>query len=175
MVFGFRKENLIFFFFKLVSAKTAHAKLESEVTQEKANAQDLRKMLAEERSVMSTMDMEHQQQLVELEQRHQEKVLHTWAHFRLKNIDLSQLHIFTFLPCFFRFFTSLTNSRTNLSVKIQTKQTKPSRRVQRRGSSCSASKFRFVCTDFTAVCGWINLSFLCFSIINAELFPELML
>uniref|UniRef100_A0A669CFM9 Kinesin family member 4 n=1 Tax=Oreochromis niloticus TaxID=8128 RepID=A0A669CFM9_ORENI len=100
---------------ELVSAKTAHAKLESEVTQEKANAQDLRKMLAEERSVMSTMDMEHQQQLVELEQRHQEKVLHTWAHFRLKNIDLSQLHIFTFLPCFFRFFTSLTNSRTNLS------------------------------------------------------------
>uniref|UniRef100_A0A669DHF0 Kinesin family member 4 n=1 Tax=Oreochromis niloticus TaxID=8128 RepID=A0A669DHF0_ORENI len=115
---------------ELVSAKTAHAKLESEVTQEKANAQDLRKMLAEERSVMSTMDMEHQQQLVELEQRHQEKVLHTWAHFRLKNIDLSQLHIFTFLPCFFRFFTSLTNSRTNLSVKIQTKQTKPSRREE---------------------------------------------
>uniref|UniRef100_A0A669CKZ7 Kinesin family member 4 n=1 Tax=Oreochromis niloticus TaxID=8128 RepID=A0A669CKZ7_ORENI len=61
---------------ELVSAKTAHAKLESEVTQEKANAQDLRKMLAEERSVMSTMDMEHQQQLVELEQRHQEKVLY---------------------------------------------------------------------------------------------------
>uniref|UniRef100_A0AAX7VJ99 Kinesin motor domain-containing protein n=1 Tax=Astatotilapia calliptera TaxID=8154 RepID=A0AAX7VJ99_ASTCA len=61
---------------ELVSAKTAHAKLESEVTQEKANAQDLRKMLAEERNVMSTMDMEHQQQLVELEQRHQEKVLY---------------------------------------------------------------------------------------------------
>uniref|UniRef100_A0AAX7T0D4 Kinesin motor domain-containing protein n=1 Tax=Astatotilapia calliptera TaxID=8154 RepID=A0AAX7T0D4_ASTCA len=100
---------------ELVSAKTAHAKLESEVTQEKANAQDLRKMLAEERNVMSTMDMEHQQQLVELEQRHQEKVLHRWARFRLKNIDLSQLHIFTFLPCFFRFFTSLTSFRTNLS------------------------------------------------------------
>lgn len=31
-------------------------------------------MLADERNVMSTMDMEHQQQLVELEQRHQEKV-----------------------------------------------------------------------------------------------------
>lgn len=153
----------IFFFFKLVSAKTAHAKLESEVTQEKANAQDLRKMLAEERNVMSTMDMEHQQQLVELEQRHQEKVLHRWARFRLKNIDLSQLHIFTFLPCFFRFFTSLTSFRTNLSVKIQTKQTSPSRRVQRRRSSCSASMFRFVWTDFTAVCGLINFSFLCFN------------
>ncbi|KAF7659331.1 hypothetical protein LDENG_00299450 [Lucifuga dentata] len=61
---------------ELVSAKTAGAKLESEVKQEKGNAQDLRKMLAEERNVMSTMDMEHQQQLVELEQRHQEKVLY---------------------------------------------------------------------------------------------------
>lgn len=58
-----------------MSAKTASAKLESEVKQEKGNSQDLRKMLADERNVMSTMDMEHQQQLVELEQRHQEKVL----------------------------------------------------------------------------------------------------
>lgn len=57
-----------------MSAKTANAKLESEVKQEKGNAQDLRKMLADERNVMSTMDMEHQQQLVELEQGHQEKV-----------------------------------------------------------------------------------------------------
>lgn len=58
-----------------MSAKTAGAKLESELKQEKGNAQDLRKLLADERNVMSTMDMEHQQQLVELEQRHQEKVL----------------------------------------------------------------------------------------------------
>lgn len=57
-----------------MSAKTANAKLESELKQEKGNAQDLRKMLAEERSVMSTMDMEHQQHLFELEERHQEKV-----------------------------------------------------------------------------------------------------
>jgi len=63
--------------FKLVSAKTAYSKLESEVKQEKGNLQDLRKMLADERNVMSTMDMEHQQQLVELEERHQEKVLHS--------------------------------------------------------------------------------------------------
>ncbi|MEQ2262663.1 hypothetical protein XENORESO_018659, partial [Xenotaenia resolanae] len=61
---------------ELVSAKTACSKLESELKQEKGNAQDLRKMLADERNVMSTMDMEHQQQLVELEQRHQEKVLY---------------------------------------------------------------------------------------------------
>lgn len=58
-----------------MSAKTAGGKLESELKQEAGNGQDLRKMLAEERNVMSTMDMEHQQQLVELEQSHQEKVL----------------------------------------------------------------------------------------------------
>lgn len=57
-----------------MSAKTGNARLESEVKQERGNSQDLRKMLADERNVMSTMDMEHQQQLVELEQRHQEKV-----------------------------------------------------------------------------------------------------
>uniref|UniRef100_A0A3B5L5R5 Kinesin motor domain-containing protein n=1 Tax=Xiphophorus couchianus TaxID=32473 RepID=A0A3B5L5R5_9TELE len=61
---------------ELVSAKAAYSKLESELKQEKGNAQDLRKMLADERNVMCTMDMEHQQQLVELEQRHQEKVLY---------------------------------------------------------------------------------------------------
>lgn len=58
-----------------MSAKTASAKLESELNQEKVNAQDLRKMLVDERNVMLTMDMEHQQQMVELEQTHQEKVL----------------------------------------------------------------------------------------------------
>lgn len=59
---------------ELVSAKTASARLESDIKQERGTSQDLRKMLADERNVMSTMDMEHQQQLVELEQRHQEKV-----------------------------------------------------------------------------------------------------
>lgn len=58
-----------------MSAKTGAAKLESELKQEKGNSQDVRKMLADERNVMSTMDMEHQQQLVDLEQRHQEKVI----------------------------------------------------------------------------------------------------
>lgn len=59
-----------------MSSKVASAKLEGEVKQEKGNSSDLRKMLAEERNVMSTMDMEHQQQMVELEQQHQEKVLY---------------------------------------------------------------------------------------------------
>nr|XP_020498967.1 chromosome-associated kinesin KIF4-like [Labrus bergylta]XP_020498968.1 chromosome-associated kinesin KIF4-like [Labrus bergylta] len=69
-----------------VSAKTANSKLESELTQEKGNLQDLRKMLADERNVMSTMDMEHQQQLVELEQRHQEKVLYLLNQLQSKPI-----------------------------------------------------------------------------------------
>uniref|UniRef100_A0A7N8YRC5 Kinesin-like protein n=1 Tax=Mastacembelus armatus TaxID=205130 RepID=A0A7N8YRC5_9TELE len=66
---------LKFLMSELVSAKTATAKLESELKQEKGNIMDLKKMLSDERDVMSTMDMEHQQQLLELEQRHQEKVL----------------------------------------------------------------------------------------------------
>ncbi|XP_017267971.1 kinesin family member 4 isoform X2 [Kryptolebias marmoratus] len=61
---------------ELVSSKTACSKLESELKQEKGNLLDLKKTLADERNVMSTMDVEHQQQLVELEQRHQEKVLY---------------------------------------------------------------------------------------------------
>ncbi|KAM6906832.1 kinesin family member 4 [Xenentodon cancila] len=72
---------------ELVSAKTACAKLESEVKQEKGNVQDLRKMMADERNVMSTMDMEHQQQLVELEQRHQEKVLYLLNQLQNKPIS----------------------------------------------------------------------------------------
>ncbi|XP_070839122.1 kinesin family member 4 [Chaetodon trifascialis] len=71
---------------ELVSAKITSSKLESEVKQEKGNGQDLRKMLAEERNVMSTMDMEHQQQLVELEQRHQEKVLYLLNQLQSKPI-----------------------------------------------------------------------------------------
>ncbi|XP_042355928.1 kinesin family member 4 [Plectropomus leopardus] len=71
---------------ELLSAKTASAKLESELKQETGNAQDLRRMLAEERNVMSAMDMEHQQQLVELEQRHQEKVLYLLNQLQSKPI-----------------------------------------------------------------------------------------
>ncbi|XP_049890192.1 kinesin family member 4 [Epinephelus moara] len=71
---------------ELVSAKTASAKLESELKQETGNSQDLRRMLAEERNVMSAMDMEHQQQQVELEQRHQEKVLYLLNQLQSKPI-----------------------------------------------------------------------------------------
>ncbi|XP_076024662.1 kinesin family member 4 [Genypterus blacodes] len=71
---------------ELVSAKTASAKLESELVQEKGNAQDVRKMLADERNVMSTMDMEHQQHLVEMEEGHQEKVLYLLNQLQNKSI-----------------------------------------------------------------------------------------
>ncbi|CAL1573803.1 unnamed protein product [Knipowitschia caucasica] len=73
---------------ELVSAKTACAKLESDLKQENANSQDLRKMLAEERNVMSTMDMEHQQQLVEMEEQHQEKVHYLLAQRQNKSISV---------------------------------------------------------------------------------------
>uniref|UniRef100_A0A7N6BDJ3 Kinesin motor domain-containing protein n=1 Tax=Anabas testudineus TaxID=64144 RepID=A0A7N6BDJ3_ANATE len=76
---------------ELVSAKTAGAKLESELKQEKGNAQDIRKLLAEERNVMSTMDMEHQQQLVDLEQRHQEKVV--------KHVSVNYMLIYNLFTC----------------------------------------------------------------------------
>ncbi|XP_030217032.1 kinesin family member 4 isoform X3 [Gadus morhua] len=59
---------------ELVAAKSAAARLESSLKQEQGNLQDLSRTLAEERGVMSTMDVEHQQQRVELEQNHQEKV-----------------------------------------------------------------------------------------------------
>uniref|UniRef100_A0A673B576 Chromosome-associated kinesin KIF4-like n=1 Tax=Sphaeramia orbicularis TaxID=375764 RepID=A0A673B576_9TELE len=73
---------------ELVDAKIVSAKLDSEVKQEKANIQDLKKTLADERNVMSTMDMEHQQQLVELEERHQEKVLYLLKQLQNKTICL---------------------------------------------------------------------------------------
>uniref|UniRef100_A0A8C5HWL6 Kinesin motor domain-containing protein n=1 Tax=Gouania willdenowi TaxID=441366 RepID=A0A8C5HWL6_GOUWI len=51
---------------ELVSSKILSAKLESELEHERRNAQDMRKVLSEERIVMSTMDMEHQQQMLDL-------------------------------------------------------------------------------------------------------------
>lgn len=61
---------------ELVSAKTAAAKMESDLKQEKSNVLDLQKLMCDDRRMMSDMDMEHQQRLVHLEQTHQEKVLY---------------------------------------------------------------------------------------------------
>uniref|UniRef100_A0A4W5MSV3 Kinesin family member 4 n=1 Tax=Hucho hucho TaxID=62062 RepID=A0A4W5MSV3_9TELE len=69
---------------ELVSAKTTSSKLESELKQEKGNVLDLQKTLCDERKLMSTMDMEHQHHLVELEQMHQEKVLYLLGQLQSK-------------------------------------------------------------------------------------------
>uniref|UniRef100_A0A673YXJ5 Kinesin family member 4 n=1 Tax=Salmo trutta TaxID=8032 RepID=A0A673YXJ5_SALTR len=68
----------------LVSAKTASSKLESDLKQEKGNMLDLQKTMCDERKLMSTMDMENQHHLVELEQMHQEKVLYLLGQLQSK-------------------------------------------------------------------------------------------
>uniref|UniRef100_A0A673YXV6 Kinesin family member 4 n=1 Tax=Salmo trutta TaxID=8032 RepID=A0A673YXV6_SALTR len=70
--------------FSLVSAKTASSKLESDLKQEKGNMLDLQKTMCDERKLMSTMDMENQHHLVELEQMHQEKVLYLLGQLQSK-------------------------------------------------------------------------------------------
>lgn len=115
MLFVFIRDIFSFFPFKLVSAKIACTKLESELKQEKGNGQDLRKMLADERNVMSTMDVEHQQQLVELEQRHEEKVriaVTPRLHDISDTSELTQSALSIHALC--RSFTSLTSYRANL-------------------------------------------------------------
>lgn len=131
-----------------MSAKTASGKLESELKQEMGNAQDLRKMLADERCVMSTMDVEHQQLLLELEQRHQEKVsldvtptpvpvsLFRDAYTNERFCSLC----FSFY--FYRSVTSLVRCSARLYVKSPTRQSRRRRRIQSKTSFSSASKFR---------------------------------
>ena len=67
-----------------MSSKTGIAKLESELQVEKANMLDLAKRLGDERHVVSTMEEDHQQQLLEMEQRHQEKVFISVEHFSMR-------------------------------------------------------------------------------------------
>ncbi|XP_036379797.1 kinesin family member 4 [Megalops cyprinoides] len=77
---------LKFLMSELVSAKVMTAKLENDLRQEQANYSDLQKVLSDERKLMSTMDMEHQSHLVELEQRHQEKVLYLLSQLQNKPV-----------------------------------------------------------------------------------------
>ncbi|XP_076850877.1 kinesin family member 4 [Brachyhypopomus gauderio] len=69
---------------EVIASKTANAKLESELKQERGGHMDLQKLLCDERKLMSTMDMEHQSHLVELEQQHQEKVLYLLSQLQNK-------------------------------------------------------------------------------------------
>ncbi|KAJ8246912.1 hypothetical protein GJAV_G00256720 [Gymnothorax javanicus] len=78
------KCGLKFLMSELVSAKIQNARLESDLKQEKSNYCDLQLVLFEERKLKSAMDMEHQSHLVELEQRHQEKVLYLLSQLQSK-------------------------------------------------------------------------------------------
>uniref|UniRef100_A0A8C7KKJ0 Kinesin family member 4 n=1 Tax=Oncorhynchus kisutch TaxID=8019 RepID=A0A8C7KKJ0_ONCKI len=70
---------------KVLMSEVRHdSTLESELKQEKSNVLDLQKTLCDERKLMSTMDMEHQHHLVELEQMHQEKVLYLLGQLQSK-------------------------------------------------------------------------------------------
>ncbi|XP_067853165.1 kinesin family member 4 [Heptranchias perlo] len=61
---------------ELVSCKVSHSKVESELNQEKADIAELQNTLIEEQSRIAEMETEHQQQLLDREQRHQEKVFY---------------------------------------------------------------------------------------------------
>uniref|UniRef100_A0A673YXY8 Kinesin family member 4 n=1 Tax=Salmo trutta TaxID=8032 RepID=A0A673YXY8_SALTR len=65
----------------IVEAKCA---LKQIGNQEKGNMLDLQKTMCDERKLMSTMDMENQHHLVELEQMHQEKVLYLLGQLQSK-------------------------------------------------------------------------------------------
>ncbi|MBN3303429.1 kinesin family member 4 [Amia ocellicauda] len=69
---------------ELVTAKVTNFKLESDLKQEKVNFTDLQRALFDERKLMSEMEMEHQGHLVDLEQRHQEKVLYLLSQLQNK-------------------------------------------------------------------------------------------
>lgn len=75
---------------EVVASKTLNAKQESELQQEKANLLDMQKVLCDERKLMSAMDMEHQSHLVEMEQRHQEKVLYLLGQLQNKPVALEE-------------------------------------------------------------------------------------
>ncbi|KAJ8266922.1 hypothetical protein GJAV_G00136210 [Gymnothorax javanicus] len=71
---------------ELVSAKVCVGKLESELSQEKGNFAHLQCLLCDERKLTSAMELEYQTRQVELEQRHQEKVLYLLSQLQNKPV-----------------------------------------------------------------------------------------
>lgn len=65
------------FVFQLVSSKVQESKLKSNLQQSKASHADVQKMLIEEQNHAREMEAEFQNQLLQQEQQHQEKVKHT--------------------------------------------------------------------------------------------------
>nr|XP_034990346.1 chromosome-associated kinesin KIF4A [Zootoca vivipara] len=69
---------------ELVSSKVENGKLENRLQQTKATCADTHKMLLEERKVVAEMEAEHESQLVQKEQQHQEKVLYLLSQIQHK-------------------------------------------------------------------------------------------
>ncbi|XP_072451302.1 kinesin family member 4 isoform X3 [Chiloscyllium punctatum] len=61
---------------ELVTSKVSYGKLESEFSQAKADSAELQKTVIEEQTRIAEMETDHQQQLLDQEQRHQDKVLY---------------------------------------------------------------------------------------------------
>ncbi|XP_078067560.1 kinesin family member 4 isoform X1 [Mustelus asterias] len=61
---------------ELVSCKVSHSKLESDFNNAKADNAELQKTLIEEQTRIAEMETDHQHQLLDQEQRHQDKVLY---------------------------------------------------------------------------------------------------
>ncbi|XP_061445755.1 chromosome-associated kinesin KIF4-like [Rhineura floridana] len=69
---------------ELVSSKVEDGKLENRLQQSKATCADLHKMLLEERKAVAEQEAEHESQLVQMEQQHQEKVLYLLSQIQHK-------------------------------------------------------------------------------------------
>lgn len=68
--------NHLTFVFQLVSSKVQESKLKSNLQQSKASRSDIQKMLIEEQNHAIEMEAEFQNQLLQQEKQHQEKVKH---------------------------------------------------------------------------------------------------
>ncbi|XP_042329355.1 chromosome-associated kinesin KIF4A isoform X2 [Sceloporus undulatus] len=69
---------------ELVSSKVEDSKLENRLQQSKSTCADMHKMLLEERKLTADMEAEHESRLVQMEQKHQEKVLYLLSQIKHK-------------------------------------------------------------------------------------------
>ncbi|XP_074134261.1 chromosome-associated kinesin KIF4A isoform X2 [Sminthopsis crassicaudata] len=76
---------------ELVSSKVQLSKLESSLKQSKDNCSDLQKMVFEERNHTAEVENELQEQLMKLEQQHQEKVLYLLSQLQQNQVVETQL------------------------------------------------------------------------------------
>ncbi|XP_043830521.1 chromosome-associated kinesin KIF4A isoform X2 [Dromiciops gliroides] len=76
---------------ELVSSKVQNSKLESNLKQSKDNCSDLQKMLFEERNHTAEMESELQEELMKLEQLHQDKVLYLLSQLQQNQAVKTQL------------------------------------------------------------------------------------